>query len=405
MPVYDYNNNEMVVDVLLNNDYYSSILNAEKEGGVFLPKKVYQYSGYEYNSEITLNLLKDINSIENSVKDININDIIKYFTECISDETKYYFGEITYLVPNYFPNIENLTDSVAYIINRIKNIIKTICLIDSEYNDISLRFNGRNYFLLSQYAYANYDDWVNLNEEEKHSLRDGGILFNMGNVYAFSSDKWDIARSSCSACATFNAVFNLLTPSEVINFISNNNNLQEYTIKYNSINAGIILGINDLLYEKIEDGTFDQRELTNKRYLVTSELVENCFGDQLKSTIIDKSDYLDDKIVIGDEIIKRDELYSLISNHETTMVVRLNANSGRYATDSGHYVTIIDYMKNENNDEFVFVADSAIPIPERSASSYLAGTDSNRTGWVPLSAIESCLRNDNTFTIIQRTEG
>ena len=87
-----------------------------------------------------------------------------------------------------------------------------------------------------------------------------------------------------------------------------------------------------------------------------------------------------------------------------TMVVRLERNdSGRYQTDSGHYVAVLDY-KVENGKEMVFVADSAIPIPERTTE-YINGTDTNRLGWVPLDEFETYLRSDNTFTIITRTSG
>ena len=85
------------------------------------------------------------------------------------------------------------------------------------------------------------------------------------------------------------------------------------------------------------------------------------------------------------------------------MVVRIKSNNDRFATGEGHYLAVIDY-KEENGIDMVFVADSATLITDRSDSS-LVGTDTNRTGWVPLSDLEKNLRSDNTFTIITRIGG
>ena len=375
-----------------------------KTNGIYLPEKIHNYSNFEYDEETTIMLLKDIAKIAENIELMDTKSIINYYSSFISQETKNQnkiSDEI--LSSEYLPNVsEDLLVPITSIINNIKNVIYTTYLIDSSLNDITIQFDGKLYFILAQYAYTTYDEYEKMSLEERNWLKDGGVLFDPNNPYVFSSDNWDIARSSCSACATFNAVFNLLTPSEIIEFLSENKNLYANTINNNSLNAGILLGINELL----KDGDFDDNYLINNRYLVSKEIVSKYFSNDLTSNIVDKTNYLNDNIVLSEDsniAITREELYNNISDHNMTMVVRLKANDGRYQSDYGHYVAVIDY-KVENGEKMVFVADSAITIPERTAES-ISGNATNRTGWVSLNEFESYLRSDDTFTIISKING
>ena len=203
-----------------------------KTNGIYLPEKIHNYSNFEYDEETTIMLLKDIAKIAENIELMDTKSIINYYSSFISQETKNQnkiSDEI--LSSEYLPNVsEDLLVPITSIINNIKNVIYTTYLIDSSLNDITIQFDGKLYFILAQYAYTTYDEYEKMSLEERNWLKDGGVLFDPNNPYVFSSDNWDIARSSCSACATFNAVFNLLTPSEIIEFLSENKNLYANTI-------------------------------------------------------------------------------------------------------------------------------------------------------------------------------
>ena len=355
-----------------------------------------------YDSDDALNLLKKLEEMKEEIANVDTSNFINLYLDSISMETRENckISEDD-LKGDYLPNIDNnLLPFIETEIAKFKNIVNAMELINSQVSDVLIQTDGKVYFILAQYAYTTYDDYENMSDTERMNLRDGGILFNLDNPYAFSSDNWDIARSSCSACASFNAIFNLLTPAEVSEVLASDSNLANNAISINSLNAGILLGINELL----KNGDFDKTKLINNRYLVTKEIVNEYFSDVLTSDVVDRNDYLNDKIKVGDTVLNKEDLYNNISEEKMTMVVRLERNdSGRYQTDSGHYVAVLDY-KVENGREMVFVADSAIPIPERTTE-YINGTDTNRLGWVPLDEFETYLRADNTFTIITRTSG
>ena len=398
IPKYDQFNNPI--------DSNSYIAELENETiGIYLPEKIHNYSNFYYDSDITISLVYDIEKIQRLVEVIQDQLFVNYsyFTDNISCDTKTNFPVKNQVFETYFPNISSLSSQVGIIIQKIKNIINATWLIDSYYNDVTISFQGESYFLFSQYSYTTYDDYKNMSNTERMKLRDGGILFNPDKPYAFSSDSWDIARSSCSTCATLNAVFNLFTPTEIITYLAEDPRFHENSLRYNSLNAGVILTVNQKLIEGIENNDFVQSNLTNNRYLVPQEVTSAWFGDKLETSIVEKSDYFGDNITIQGDTITKNELYTAIRNNEAAMVVRIKSNNDRFTTGEGHYLAVIDY-KEENGIDMVFVADSATLITDRSDSS-LVGTDTNRTGWVPLSDLEKNLRSDNTFTIITRIGG
>ena len=101
---------------------------------------------------------------------------------------------------------------------------------------------------------------------------------------------------------------------------------------------------------------------------------------------------LNTNVVDKSETTEKEEMLQRIADGESVATVRIAPNKGTtYYTDNGHFINIVGY-KVENGEEMVLVHDSGHK------------SEPQRSGWHPLSEIESVANSSKTFIEISAND-
>ena len=355
-----------------------------------------------FDSNDAKSLLSDNETMQSNISNIKVDGCISSFQSNISEETQANSGINSGNIESFLGNPNTaILPALEATINNLSSTINALETIDNQANIDALdSINGLS-LLLAQNPDMRFDFSLDVDGNSYILFTQMGHLGETGTLlekyrYLFTDGKSGVTirAASCSMCSSFNAIANLIGIDQFLETMDIKTDLEK---SGNSLNNSLLAKFNEILaedYETLYGKSIKLKNVTDKKGKITLNVPKDKAIEFLAQKFSDKVEL---KSYYYQNDIPED-IFQKVANKESTLVVRIGQNQGRYNTKTGHFIEINDY-KVENGEPMVFVLDSGKTIEE--TRNTLDDENKRRTGWVPLKDITKNLRKigneDNIF--------